>query len=194
MKYIESILQHNKFTCKLTALFEGTDNVDMKAVLDTGCTNSHISIDKMFIFLGNEQYEEKEKWMNMRDYTLGTGVESNNKINNNKITYTKLDVSNPRIMVANRYYNVHINGINIGNGILFTSYDTSDVALIGMSIMKDWDIHIGKDITTGKVKLLACPNNQLNNDYFEALERIFGISSNIQSSFMRNKINKGEQQ
>jgi hypothetical protein len=188
MKYIKSILQNRKFVCKLTAVFENTDNIDIKAILDTGCTSSHISIDKMFIFLGDDQYKEKEKWMNIRDYTLGTGIESHNKLGNSKITHTKQDIVNPRIMVANKYYNVHINGINIGNRPLMTSYDTSDVALIGMSIMKDWDMHIGKDIKTNKITLLACPYNQLNDEYFEALENTFGIYTSIGASIIYKKV------
>jgi hypothetical protein len=190
MKYIESVLENNKFMCNFKASYENIDTVNFEIQIDTGCQHSLISMNLMYIFLSDEDMlKDKLKWLKCRKYAISHGIESANKN-----TDDNLNIYNKNITVENIFYNISINDINIGNKHMYVSYDTTGIALLGMSIMKDWDIHIGKDITTGEVKLLACPNNQLNNDYFEALERIFGISSNIQSSLMRNKINKGEQQ
>lgn len=54
------------------------------------------------------------------------------------------------------------------------SYDRTGNILIGMDILKDWDIHMGT-VTTGETIFLACPKERLNNEYFEQLDKLFGI-------------------
>ncbi len=185
MKYIKSILKDNKFLVSLKLKFENTDESEMKAVLDTGCQYSHVSIDNIFIYLSDDDIKrDKQKYMNIRPVGLGIGVESQNK----SINKDKSDVNNPRIVIQHKMYDIKINDIPIGNRYLSTSYDTSGVALIGMSIMKDWDIHIGKN-KQGEIVFIGCPYNQLNQEYYLALESEFGISENINAAIVHN-INK----
>lgn len=62
--------------------------------------------------------------------------------------------------------------INVDNVKL--SYDRTGNILIGMDILKDWDIHIGKT-ESGETLFLACPLNQLNDEYYEELSNLFDI-------------------
>lgn len=187
MKYIRAILDENKFVCRLSFNFEGKydiDLVDIDAILDTGCSHSHISADLIYIFFSEEErLGTKGKYMRIRPKGIGTGVESNGKLNNTDTN----DVNNPRIMISQKCYNVNINGVYIGNRYLNVSYDTSRVALIGMSILKDWDIHIGKN-KQGETVFLGCPYNQLNQEYYIALNNEFGLQQNINAAIINNKI------
>lgn len=187
MSYIRAVLDRNKFMCKLSFNFEGKSDIDLveiDAILDTGCSHSHISADLIYIFFSDkERLKTKEKFMSKRPKSIGTGVESNGKVNNTDAN----DINNPRVMISQKCYKVYINDICIGNRYLNVSYDTNQVALIGMEILKDWDIHIGKNKQRQTV-LLGCPYNQLNQDYYRALENEFGISQNINSSIINNKL------
>lgn len=186
MSYIKSILKDNKFTCKLSFNFEGTSDIDLveiDAILDTGCSHSHISADLIYIFLIDEdRLKMKERFMGIRPKSIGIGVESNGKVDN----VDRDDINNPRIVIGQKCYNVHINDTCIGNRYLSVSYDTSRVALVGMSILKDWDIHIGKN-KQGETVLLACPISSINPEYLEALENEFGLISLIDSNRIRNQ-------
>lgn len=189
MTCIRAVLNRNQFKCRLSFNFEGTlekDLVAVDAILDTGCNYSHISANLIYAFFSDkERMDTKAKFMKSRVVTIGKGIESNDKIYNTDIT----DVNNPSIIIRQRCYNVCINGINIGNRYLSVSYDTSCIALIGMSIMKDWDIHTGKS-KDGNIVFLGCPYDQLNQDYYVALENEFGISEKLNSSIVNNKLKK----
>ena len=53
-----------------------------------------------------------------------------------------------------------------------------------MDILSGWDIHIGKVLKQGlpeteKTIFLACPSNQLNDEYFKELNRLFETGNRI---------------
>lgn len=188
-KYLRSVLNNNMFLCKLSLKFENKRKVKEKnidAIIDTGCPHSHISIDNIYVFkLKGSRIRAKEYFMKIkkRPVDIGWGIESANK----NINTDKTDVKNPYILIGHKMYNCSINGINIGDGYLAVSYDTSHVALLGMAIFQDWDIHIGKN-KKGETVLLGCPNNQINQEYLLALEEEFGISQNINSAIIDKAI------
>lgn len=184
MKYIRSVLKNNRFTVSLKLKFEGMEESEIEAILDTGCHHSHLSIDTMFIFLSDEDIKaEKAKYMRIRHKWIGTGVESSNQKVNTDIN----DVNNPRIILCQKMYDVKINNVDIGNRYMGVSYDTHMVALIGMFILKDWDIHIGKNKYNETV-FLGCPYNKLNQEYYLALNNEFGIQQNINAAVINNQI------
>ena len=71
-----------------------------------------------------------------------------------------------------------IDGVSINTSKIYLNYNRNGNILIGMDIMKDWDIHIGTT-PTGETLFLACPQDQLNDEYFRELNRIFGIGDSI---------------
>lgn len=185
-KYIRSVLKDNKFECNLSFVFENEEEADMQAVIDTGCQHSHISYDLIYIcFDDNIRKQTKEYYMRNRQRCIGRGVESQNQ----SINTDTDDVNNERVQIAQRMYDVKIGGISIGNRHMFVSYDTRMVALLGMAFFRDWDMHIGKN-KQGETVLLACPNNQLNQDYYLALEKEFGISQKLNAAIVRSVQNR----
>lgn len=67
------------------------------------------------------------------------------------------------------------------------NYKRSGNILIGMDILKTWDIHIGND-ESGKTIFLACPYNQINDEYLLELERMFKLGTIVSSANVRNEI------
>lgn len=55
------------------------------------------------------------------------------------------------------------------------SYDRSGNILIGMDVLKKWDIHIGM-CGDGETVFLGCPREQLNERYYLELAKVFGIN------------------
>ena len=185
-KYVRSVLKDNQFKCNLKFKFEDVDTAEVEALIDTGCMYSHISADLIYIFLSDEERKNtKKKYMHSRNVFLCTGIESLNTNINCDLT----DVDNPYINIIQNCYNLDVAGVQLGNKRLAISYDTTQVALLGMQFFKDWDIHIGKN-KYGETIFIGCPNNLLNQEYYLALEKEFDLSTQINSSIINNYNNK----
>ncbi len=57
---------------------------------------------------------------------------------------------------------------------MYINYDRASNILIGMDILKEWDIHIGT-IDTGETIFLGCPKGQINDEYLQELEKTFQV-------------------
>lgn len=191
--FLRSVLKNNVFTVKLELYFENNSNdpldkLEVQAKIDTGCFDTFISYDALYIILSDKELlDTKEKWLKCRKYGIGYGVETKS----GSISYPKTlkeAINNKNIYIKNKYYNITLNGVNIGNRFLNTSYDRNDKILLGMGIFKDWDFHVGKN-TKGETVFIGCPLNKLNQDYYLALEKEFGISTKLNSAIINNKIN-----
>lgn len=55
------------------------------------------------------------------------------------------------------------------------SYDRTGNILIGMDVLSQMDIHIGKSKILGKTVLIACPYEGMNQEYLKALSQHFDI-------------------
>ena len=193
--FLRAELVNNVFWTRLTASFEDStlldedSEIEVQAVIDTGCSDSLVSYDTMFITFDKEGFlKQKEEGLRKRNYGMGVGVETK-KSDVIRPTNIAEAINNPYVRIWHRFYNINVGGIDIGNRLLSVSYDTSDKVLLGMGFFKDWDIHIGKN-KQGKTVLLACPNNQLNQDYYLALEKEFGISQKLNAAIVSNIQNR----
>lgn len=65
-------------------------------------------------------------------------------------------------------------GVKISADKICLNYDRKGNILIGMDILKDWDIHIGVSKETGKSLFLACPVENKCKEYVDALKLHFG--------------------
>lgn len=83
--------------------------------------------------------------------------------------------------------NFEIAGVPISHNYLYINYDRTSNILIGMDILKDWDIHI-ETIDSGETIFLGCPKDQINDAYLQELENTFHISSDINAMFIRQKM------
>ena len=70
--------------------------------------------------------------------------------------------------------NISINGYEIGDYEARISYDRTGNVLIGMDLLKDFDIHIGKTADKETV-LLACKNSNLTDEYRIELHSMFDV-------------------
>ena len=57
----------------------------------------------------------------------------------------------------------------MGNAELLVSYDRTGNVLIGMDVLRLFDVHIGVSAVTGTHMMLACPTDNLSSSYLEAL-------------------------
>lgn len=55
------------------------------------------------------------------------------------------------------------------------SYGRTGNILIGMDVLSQMDIHIGKSKILEKTVFIACPYDSLNQEYLEALNQHFDI-------------------
>lgn len=152
--------------------------------IDTGCDLSTIPLGKT----GYPYLKELKKRdiLNNVDSTLSFGVESGGRPYKKPVTLQeKMDCS--AIKFRHKIENLTICGMPLGSVSIFVNYDRTSNILIGMDILKTWDIHIGK-IKSGETILLACPYNQINDEYLLELERTFRLGTIVSSAYVRNEI------
>ncbi len=82
--------------------------------------------------------------------------------------------------------NFEIAGVAVSANSVRINYDRSGNLLLGMDILSQMDIHIGKSKITGKVILIACPYSSINDEYLLALEEHFSIGTLINAAVVRN--------
>lgn len=192
--FLRSVLKDNVFSVRMELYFEQPnctntlDRIEIQAKIDTGCYDSFISYDSMFIVLSDKELlKEKAKWLKCRKFGIGYGVETKS----GTISYPKTlndALNNKHIYTVNNYYDVDIGGVNVGNIKMNTSFDRNEKVLLGMGIFKDWDFHVGKN-NIGETVFIGCPNDSLNQEYYRALENEFGITPKLNAAIVYEQIN-----
>ena len=86
-------------------------------------------------------------------------------------------------------YDFEINGLPISHSYIYVNYNRKGNILIGMDILKDWDIHI-RTIDTGENIFLGCPKEQINDAYLQELEDTFHIASELNTKNIRYNQNR----
>ena len=67
---------------------------------------------------------------------------------------------------------------------IFINYDRKGNPLLGMDLLSQMDVHIGKSKVYGKTTLVACPLNSLNDEYYKALDEHFGLGNSIVATYI----------
>ena len=68
-------------------------------------------------------------------------------------------------------FEIDFGGVCINKDYVKVSYDRTGNILIGMDVLSQMDIHIGKSKVLGKTVFIACPYESMNQEYLEALSR-----------------------
>lgn len=157
------------------------NNVDVK--IDTGCSISTIPLAKFSLLRPLIKQLKYDDIVNRVDYLLSYGVESGGKKNAVPRTISDKEVCEA-LKFKHSVSRFEICGVNIPASHLYVNYDRRGNILIGMDILKDWDIHIGT-IDSGETIFLGCPKDQINDEYLQELERTFHIASDINAMFAR---------
>lgn len=193
-KYIKLVMQPTSLggggAFNGTASFE-LDNVIkpfelVPVKIDTGCSISTVPISK---FIGAESFVRQlkaEDLQNGVEYLISYGVESGGQRHKEpKTYYEKMECT--ALKFKHAVSNFEICNVPIFADHLYVNYNRKGNILIGMDILKNWDIHIGT-IDTGETIFLGCPKNQINNEYLQELEDTFHIASDINASIIRKRI------
>lgn len=176
-----SLNDKNEFRTRADFRLFGVNYEKIDVKIDTGCPQTTIltqklgipaeqsailkqldiddpSIKKSPTFGVNDSKEFKDKVKNQFRNGIYVGTSA--------ISFTHFV---DRLKICGVYVNIEKVKVN---------YDRIGNILIGMDIMKHWDIHMGK-VSTGETIFLACPQEQLNEEYFAELDRLFDIRNNI---------------
>lgn len=153
-------------------------------IIDTGCEVSTLH-------LGNakanyiKRLKEMDVYRNI-EYSLSRGVDTLGNSLNVPISFEE-KMQSRAIKFKHKVSDFIVAGLDIGDCSIFINYDRKAHFLIGMDILKTWDIHIGR-AKSGETILLACPYNQLNDEYLSELEETFKLGALLSSAELRDSI------
>ena len=192
-KYIKLVMQHvgkGGGTFSTFASFS-IDNIDMPfehvdVKIDTGCSISTIPLAKFEYLRLLLNQLKADDIRNEVEYLFSSGVETGGQKHTAPITFRD-KMACPALKFRHTVSNFKICDVPISADHLYINYDRMSNILIGMDILKDWDIHMGT-IDTGETVFLACPKDQINDEYLQELEDIFHIASDINASIVRQRL------
>ena len=148
---------------------------DIEVKIDTGCSISTIPLKRLKVSDNLCKSLKQNDIVKQVSYFLSYGIESGGL--KHKAPATDIEKLNcPAMKFEHKISNFKIGGVKISADKMCLNYDRKGNILIGMDILKDWDIHIGISKATGKSLFLACPMGNRGKEYFGELERHFGIS------------------
>lgn len=157
------------------------NNISVK--IDTGCSISVVPLAKIII--------QREILDQLKDYDIRNnissivsyGVETGSNRPRRPESYEE-KMASSALKFEHSVYGFTVAGVPVDIKTIHVNYDRTGNILIGMDILKDWDIHIrtirNKNLEEyGETIFLGCPMEQINNQYLIELERIFGISMSV---------------
>lgn len=166
---------------KLDNILSPFSNVQIK--IDTGCSISTIPLAR---FKALNSLCDKLKYDDISKnvfYVSSYGVETGGKEHSIPITDDE-KIKCEALKFKHIISDFNIAGVPLLNNYMFVNYNRKGNILIGMDILKDWDIHMGT-ISTGETIFLACPKEKINDEYLLELERTFGIGKLTNSALLR---------
>lgn len=142
--------------------------------IDTGCSISTIPVRKLKVSDSMRIRLKENDINNGITYYLSYGVETGGEKHEVPITFEEKMVC-PAIKFEHTLSDFSIAGVNISTSKICLNYNRNGNILIGMDILKDWDIHMGTT-ASGETLMLACPKDKINAEYYDALKKYFNIS------------------
>lgn len=169
--YIKVIMdEHNIFTAKVSfeILEKQLSDVDVK--IDTGCNYSRISALTIG-FTKEEALEQKELDLknNVPYYSTRNSSTTESQIRNDRVQRVLGRADRMvNVVFGHIAHNIKIAGMRIDDMEFKVSYDTNHPMLLGMDVLKQFDIHIHKT-EDDKTILLACPLYYMSEKYKQAV-------------------------
>lgn len=161
-------------------------------LIDTGCGITNISVRRIPM-----EYKESLK---LKEEAILSGARARVSIGVNnteaevqstlKLIKTGEIINCKLVSFEQDISRLVVSGFNVGDRTVMMSFDREGIPLLGMDILKDWDIHIGKSVISGKVIFLGCPRDRINPQYLEALEKEFRLGTTISSNHIHRELNK----
>lgn len=148
---------------------------DVGVKIDTGCSLSTIPLKRLNVSDTLCKVLKSADIVGRIPYYFSYGVESGGLKHAIPITdIEKMDC--PAIKFEHKISCLTIGGVKIPNEKICLNYDRKANILIGMDILKNWDIHMGISKITGKNLFLASPFGDICEEYSDTLKLHFGIS------------------
>ena len=72
---------------------------------------------------------------------------------------------------------IDFKGVCLRKDSVKISYDRTGNILIGMDLLSQMDVHIGKSKILGKTIFLACPYDSMNSEYLKTLNEHFDLQN-----------------
>lgn len=149
---------------------------DIEVKIDTGCSISTIPLKRLKVSDTLCKVLKRMDIVGDAPYFLSYGVESGGVRHEIPVTDDE-KMECQAMKFEHGISDFTIGGVKIASDRICLNYDRKGNILIGMDILKDWDIHIGVSKVTGKSLFLACPTGSKCREYMDALEMHFGIPS-----------------
>ena len=152
------------------------ENINVK--IDTGCPYTSIPVKKLGIS------NEKARQMKMADcvnpvirkeISFGVNDSKEKREKDKKHFLNRKYMELQSVTFRHDDLEIDFGGVRLKKDSVKVSYDRTGNILIGMDILSQMDIHIGKSRILGKTVLLACPYDSVNMDYLRSLNEHFDI-------------------
>lgn len=193
-----SLNENNEFRAKANIIIPSINVLDVNDVIvkiDTGCPytsfpikNLGISDEKAFAYKQKDSNDSSVR----KSISFGVNDSKEKRDNDKKLFKEQKFMQLTSVSFKHSDVKLKIMDVSIEIDSVMLSYDRTGNILIGMDIMKDWDIHIST-ITNpdleemGKTIFLACPRDSINAEYISELKRLFDID--FSSAIAKNKKN-----
>ncbi|MCM1542121.1 MAG: hypothetical protein NC121_12800 [Blautia sp.] len=196
-KYIKIALNGNsEFRVNASISIPSLNIMDVNDVfvkIDTGCAYTSIPVQRLGISYENAQVcKQNDSDNNSIIKKISFGVnDSKEKRDKDKQLYAnKKYMELTSITFEHDDLLLKLMDVDINTNSVRLSYDRTGNILIGMDILKDWDIHIGTiDTPTlpeyGQTIFLGCPRDQINGAYLLELERLFKTGTSINAALQK---------
>lgn len=145
---------------------------DIDVIIDTGCSISTIPLKRLKV---SDTLCKVLKGADISDkipYYLSYGVESGGLKHKEPVTDEEKMVC-PAMKFEHKISDFTIEGVDISCNKICLNYDRNGNMLIGMDILQNWHIHMGISKVTGKNLFLACPKENVCQDFKELSEKHF---------------------
>lgn len=187
-KYIKiKLTRKNEFRAKAQFKLFGVDYGSVDVKIDTGCPRTTILTRKIGVSETKSQLMKERALLDKNvKKSPSFGVNDTETFREQVKTNFKKGIYTDINAISFQYdiYDVSICGVSIKSNKVKVNFDRTGNILIGMDILKDWDIHIGT-ISTGETIFLACPKDRINDEYLLELEKLFGIGTAINKSLAK---------
>jgi hypothetical protein len=169
------------FKAPFTVSVQGI-NITVQCKIDTGCMKTCIPIKRLNVSDATAMKLKEDAIRSGITYNRTYGV-SDTQVNKDAdallIKQGRLaECTSLRFMQHAEKF--EIAGYDFGQIDVGVNYDRTGNILIGMDILSQMDIHIGKSRIANETVLLACSYDNINAEYLSALERHFALGTNIQ--------------
>ena len=182
-----SLNDNNEFRVKANIIIPSINVLDADDAIvkiDTGCPytsfpikNLGISEEKALAYKRKDSNDSSVR----KSILFGVNDSKEKRDNDKKLFKNQKFMQLTSVSFKHSDVKLKIMDVSIGVDSVMLSYDRTGNILIGMDIMKDWDIHISKvtnpDLEEkGKTIFLACPKDSINAEYISELKRLFNIN------------------